>query len=99
MSARNRYNPDSTSHPGATMLELLESDGRSQVWLAKKLKLSTPYINDVVRGRRGVSAAFALKLEPVFHIAAEFWLRLQMNHDLAEARAIEKRRAKRKAGK
>lgn len=96
MSARqNRYKPDLSSHPGQTIRELLERDERTQADLARQLGVADSYLSDVIRGRRGVSAQLALKLEPCFYIEAEFWLQLQMRHDLLIARHEQAKARKR----
>lgn len=93
MSVRNKHSSDTTSHPGATAREMLERLDLKQTEMARHLGVADSYLSDVLRGRRGVSVQLALKFEEFFEVSAEFWLRLQMNHDLAEARA--ERRAKR----
>jgi addiction module HigA family antidote len=50
--------------------------------LAKALNVSTPRINDVVRGRRGVSADTAMRLARYFGGDARSWLNLQAAYDL-----------------
>lgn len=88
---QNTYAPDTVSHPGETLRELLNSRGWTQVELAKKLGMATSYLNDVVHGRRGVSVQLAIKLEATLKtFGAEHWLIMQMHHDLAQARALTK---------
>jgi addiction module HigA family antidote len=50
--------------------------------LAKALHVPTPRINDVIRGRRGVSADTALRLARYFGGDARSWLNLQAAYDL-----------------
>lgn len=80
---RNRMRP---VHPGEILREeYLAELGMSVNALAKALKVPTPRINDVVRGRRGVSADTALRLARYLGTTPEFWLNLQATHDLRVA--------------
>lgn len=81
--ATNRMRP---VHPGEILREeYLAELGMSVNALAKALKVPTPRINDVVRGRRGVSADTALRLARYLGTTPEFWLNLQATHDLRVA--------------
>ena len=73
------------------MLELLSERGMSQSDLGRELRLSNSYISDVCKGRRGMSAQLAVRLEniPAFP-PAEFWVALQTNRDVAIARRTVK---------
>ncbi len=53
--------------------------------LAKALKVPTPRINDVVLGRRGVTADTAIRLARYFNTTPQFWLNLQAEYDLRTA--------------
>jgi len=59
--------------------------GMSVNALAKALKVTTPRINDIVLGRRGVSADTALRLARYFGGDARSWLNLQLSYDLRVA--------------
>ena len=50
--------------------------------LAKDLHISAPRVNDLVRGKRGITADTALRLARYFGNSAQFWLGLQSGHDL-----------------
>ena len=63
--------------------------------LAEALGVPQNRISDIVRGRRGVTADTALRLERAFGVSAAFWLNLQSHYELEVARrdagrAIEK---------
>src|SRR5450432_4897366 len=65
-------------HPGEVLLEdFLKPLGMSANALAKALRVPTPRINDVVRGRRGISAETAMRLARYFGGDARSWLYLQ----------------------
>jgi addiction module HigA family antidote len=75
-------------HPGKILYsEFLEPLGMSVNALALALRVPAPRINDVVRGRRAVSADTALRLERYFGASAQFWLNLQIAYDLRVATA------------
>src|ERR1700691_3175115 len=73
-------------HPGEVLREeFLIPLGMSANALAKALKVPAPRINDVVRGRRGVSADTAMRLARYFGGDARSWLNLQAAYDLRVA--------------
>ena len=74
-------------HPGETLREdVLKPLGMSANQLAKKLAVDSSRLNDVVRGRRGISADTALRLGRYLGTSAEFWMGLQADYDLRLAR-------------
>jgi len=54
--------------------------------LATNLGVTATRLNDIVRGRRGVTADTALRLARYLGTSAEFWLGLQLEYDLRMAR-------------
>ncbi len=73
-------------HPGDILrTEFMEPLGLSAWRLARELEVPAPRINDIVRGKRGISANTALRLGRYFGNSAQFWLNLQNRYDLAEA--------------
>ena len=49
---------------------------------AMELKIYPSHFSDLLKGRRNISAAIAIKLENALGISAEFWMRLQAEYDL-----------------
>ncbi|MDR2849946.1 MAG: HigA family addiction module antidote protein [Verrucomicrobiota bacterium] len=75
-------------HPGEILIEeFLNPMGISQNRLAMDIRIPTPRINAIVRGRRAVSADTALRLGKYFGTGPEFWINLQSAHDLRVAAA------------
>jgi addiction module HigA family antidote len=73
-------------HPGETILEdILHPLDMSVNRLAKHLGITATRLNDIVRGRRGVTADTALRLARYLGTSAEFWLGLQLEYDLRTA--------------
>ena len=58
----------------------------TQVELARRLKKTPAAVNELIKGKRGVSAEMALLLARELGTTAEFWLNLQMSWDLWHAR-------------
>jgi addiction module HigA family antidote len=80
-------------HPGEVLREeYMKPLGLSANALAKALNVPTPRINDVVRGRRGVSADTAMRLARYFGGDARSWLNLQTAYDLRVAEQTSARR-------
>lgn len=73
-------------HPGEILKsEFMKPLGLSAWRLARELEVPAPRINDIVRGKRGISANTALRLGRYFGTSPQFWLNLQNRYDLAEA--------------
>ena len=70
--------------------EFLIPSGRSQADLARELGKTPAAINEIVKGKRGVTAETALLFASALGTTAEFWLNLQMTWDLWHARRTMK---------
>src|SRR5438093_10278167 len=74
------------THPGEMLLEeFLLPLGITQSALAARLAISFPRLNEIVRGKRGVTPDTALRLARVLGMSADFWLGLQQDWDLWHA--------------
>lgn len=74
-------------HPGEVLREeFLMPMGISQNGLARALGVPPRRINEIVHGQRAVTADTALRLARYFGTSEGFWLGLQMDYDLEEAR-------------
>lgn len=75
------------THPGVVLEEeFLIPLGLTQVALARHLGVSTQRINELIRGKRGVTPETAWLLAGAFGTTPQFWLNLQSNYDLATNR-------------
>ena len=74
--------PDIAIHPGETLAEELEARGISQRELARQMGRPYPAINEMIRGRKRMTASTALDLERVLGIKAYLWLNMQSHYDL-----------------
>ena len=70
-------------HPGEVLLEeFLKPKGISQNQLALAIRVPARRINEIVLGKRSITADTALRLGRYFQMSAKFWLGLQMDYDL-----------------
>jgi addiction module HigA family antidote len=78
-------------HPGEHLAEELEALDMSAAELARRLKVPTNRITEILNGQRAITGDTALRLAHFFGTSAQFWLNLQSLYDL--------RIAEHKAGK
>jgi addiction module HigA family antidote len=74
-------------HPGEILLEeFLNPMGISQNRLARAMDVAPRRINEIVHGKRAITADTALRLARALGTSEQFWLGLQADYDLEEAR-------------
>ena len=80
-------------HPGQILMEeFLEPMGISQYRLAKDISVPPRRINEIVHGKRSITADTALRLGRFFGMSPQFWLNLQTRYDLEVAEdSLQKR--------
>jgi antitoxin HigA-1 len=77
------------THPGEVLLhEYIKPLRLVQATLARELGISTNRLNELVNGKRGITADTALRLARRFKTSPEFWMNLQSAYELTEARAV-----------
>lgn len=70
-------------HPGDILIEeFLIPLGLSQNRLALDIRVPARRINEIIHGKRRITADTALRLAKYFNMSAQFWLGLQMDYDL-----------------
>ena len=75
-------------HPGEVLLEeFLKLLGVSQNSLARAVSVPSRRINEIVHGKRSITADTAVRLSRFFGTSEKFWLGLQDDFDLEEARS------------
>ena len=80
-------------HPGEVLLEeFLRPMAMSQTRAAEQMAMPLNRLNEIVRGKRGVSAETALRLSELFGTTPQFWLNMQVAVDLYRARGDSGRR-------
>lgn len=80
--------------PGEILLEeFLKPLGIGQVEAARRLRISLNRLNEIVLGKRSITAGTALRLARLFKMSPQFWVRLQADWDLHQAMQREARQA------
>ena len=86
--------PNIAIHPGEFLGEEIEARGMTQRQLAEQMGRPVQVVNEIILGKKRVTAETALELERVLGITAHLWVRLQADYELVKARLAEKSRAK-----
>ncbi len=80
--------PANAVHPGEILREeFMVPLGLTSTELAKNLHITVPRVNELVRGRRGMTADTAMRLARYFGTSAKLWMGLQAEYDLNLAAA------------
>ena len=78
--------PKNPFHPGEILLEeFLTPAGITQTAYAKKLGWTRARLNELIKGKRGITAEAALDLAKVLGTSAKLWMNLQATYDLDQA--------------
>ncbi len=74
------------THPGEILLfEFIAPMQLTQASVARDLGISINRLNEIVKGKRGITADTALRLARLFKMSPQFWMRLQADWDLHQA--------------
>jgi antitoxin HigA-1 len=71
-------------HPGEVLKDELDEVGLTQSALAKHIRVLPKTINEICRGKRGISAEMAVKLSKALGGSPQFWLNLQNNWEISQ---------------
>ena len=86
--------PAMATHPGEVLKDELQSLSISQKDFANDIGVASTQLNEIIKGKRNITADFALLLEKALKIDAEFWMKLQSAYELdvsrIKAKTIEK---------
>ena len=82
----NEYTPDEVSHPGGTLKDLLDEKGMNQAQLAERTGRPKKTINEIIKGKTGITPETAIQLERVLGAPASFWIKRQCQYDESVAR-------------
>jgi len=77
-----KHKPFLATHPGELIKDELVARNLTQTQLAELISVKLPNLNDVIRGKRSVSAELAVLLEFALDIPATYWLNLQNQYDI-----------------
>lgn len=79
------------THPGEMLREeFLNPLGLSQIEAAARMKMTTNRLNEIIKGKRGVTADTAWRLSELLGTSPEVWMNLQMNWDLWHAAQVRR---------
>ncbi len=76
-------------HPGEVLKEELEARNISQKDFAKAISVSYTMLNEILNGKRNITADFALLVEAALGTPAELWLNMQARYNLQTAKTKE----------
>ena len=85
-SVPTRLESDLAIHPGELLGEELEARGMTQRALAEAMGRPPQVINEIIRGKKAITAETAIQLEDVLGTSARLWLGLQATYELTRAR-------------
>jgi len=78
--------PNNPFHPGEILIEeFLEPMGMTQAAFARKLGWTKARLNELIRGKRGITAESALDLADALGTSPKLWMNLQATYDLDRA--------------
>ena len=78
-------------HPGEILLEeFLQPKGLTQRAFSRKLVWAPRKLNEIIKGKRGITAMTAIELAKALDTTAEFWMNLQLVWDLEQAYKFKK---------
>lgn len=78
--------PIVATHPGEVLKDELDARGIKQKDFANELNIGVTQLNEVIKGKRNITPDFAVLLEGILGIDAQFWVNMQSNYTLDLAR-------------
>ena len=91
MATRNNILPYEATHPGILIKDELDArPDLKQKDLAKELGVKASFLNEIIKGKRPVTADIAILLEKIFEIPADYWMKFQSQYEIDKARIKEK---------
>lgn len=91
MATQNNIIPYKATHPGILIKDELDvRPDLKQKDLAKELGVKPSFLNEIIKGKRPVTADIAILLEKILEIPADYWMKFQSQYELDNARIKEK---------
>jgi addiction module HigA family antidote len=84
---------DVSLHPGEVLMMEVEARNIKKAFFAAQLGMRASHFSELLHGKRHMNAATALKLEKLLKISAEYWMSVQVYHDLFVERDKESQAA------
>ncbi len=82
--------PYEATHPGVLLADEIKTREISQKELAANLGVLPSFLNEILKGKRNITADFAILLEKILDIPADYWMRFQAQYDIDKARLKDK---------
>lgn len=86
----NNLFPSEPVHPGLVLKEEIEYRKITQKQLAAQMGISYTVLNEILNGKRPISADYALFLEAALGIDAQLWIQMQADYNLQTAKSDQK---------
>jgi HTH-type transcriptional regulator/antitoxin HigA len=90
MMKKKEILPFESTHPGTLLKDELNARGIKQKEFAIELGVLPSFLNEIVKGKRPITADFAVLLEKSLEIPADYWMRFQSQYEIDRARIKEK---------
>ncbi len=91
MATQNNILPFEATHPGVLIKDELDArPDLNQKDLAKELGVKASFLNEIIKGKRPVTADIAILLENILEIPADYWMKFQSQFEIDKARIKEK---------
>ena len=82
--------------PGWTLRDELAERGITQTAFAKKIGRPVQVVNEIIKGKKSITAETAVAFEKALGIDAEFWLRMESSFQISKARAALRKSSQRR---
>tara|TARA_R110000868_G_scaffold182711_3_gene423764 strand:+ start:1825 stop:2919 length:1095 start_codon:yes stop_codon:yes gene_type:complete len=91
MATKTVLTPAQATHPGILIKDELDATpDLNQRKLAKELDVQPSFLNEIIKGKRPVTADIAILLEKVLGISADYWMKFQSQYEIDKARVKQK---------
>lgn len=95
MATQNNLLPFEATHPGVLIKDELDArPDLNQKDLANELGVKASFLNEIIKGKRPITADIAILLEEIMEIPADYWMKFQSQYEIDKARIKEKNIAK-----
>ena len=86
------FKPVFAFHPGEDIWEELEARGWTQRQFADIIGISAPELNNIIKGKKNLTPALAVRIGEAFGTSAEVWMNMQVHYSLDLAKKEEIKR-------
>jgi HTH-type transcriptional regulator/antitoxin HigA len=83
--------------PGVTLREELAERGITQTAFARRISRPIQVVNEIIKGKKTITAETAIAFEKALGIRAELWLKLEASYQISKARAALRKAPRRRA--